>query len=50
MAEEFRLDGSHHTGWGVMQIIENRGEEYTYTLQDDGTVTYKDVYAILRED
>lgn len=50
MAEEFDLDISHHTGWGVMPINENCGEEYIYTLQDDGTVTYKCMYDTRRED
>lgn len=46
MAEEFNLDLSHHTGWGVMKINVRCGEEYTYTLQDDGTVTYECMYDI----
>lgn len=44
MAEEFKLDDCPHTGWGVMSRRVNCDEEYIYTLQKDGTVTYQSVY------
>jgi hypothetical protein len=43
MAEEFRLDTSSYTGWGVVSKDDNWGAEYHYTLHIDGTVTYKPV-------
>lgn len=41
MSEEFELDKSTETGWGVVKISEEMGQEYEYTLKTDGTVTYK---------
>lgn len=37
-AEEFKLDTSLHTGWGVVQRSADCGEEYRYYLKTDGTV------------
>jgi hypothetical protein len=38
MAEEFGLDGSTETGWGVVPF--GCTEEYNYFLHPDGSVTY----------
>lgn len=43
MQEEFRLDESTTTGWGVVGYDSDCGEEFIYTLHSDGTVTYKSV-------
>lgn len=40
MAEEFGLDESTETGWGVFEYNDDMGQEYEYTLHTDGTVTY----------
>ena len=41
-AEEFRLDTSTETGWGVVaNDVVDCGEEYTYTLLTDGRVIVK---------
>lgn len=39
MADEFGLDKSTATGWGVVGPHDEA--EYTYILEDDGTVTIK---------
>lgn len=41
--ERFGLDSSNHTGWGVIPLDSDVGEEFEYTLHADGTVTFKDV-------
>ena len=43
-AEKYNLDANLYTGWGVVDYNDNWGEEYEYTLHDDGTVTYVNVY------
>jgi hypothetical protein len=43
MQEEFGLDSSTETGWGVVGYDADCGEEFVYTLHNDGTVTYKSV-------
>lgn len=42
MAEEFKLDDSTETGWGVIPFYDNWGQ-YEYTLHADGSVTYKPI-------
>lgn len=42
-AEKYNLDANLFTGWGVVDFNSNWGEEYEYTLHDDGTVTYVEV-------
>lgn len=42
-AEQFKLDNSLHTGWGVVEYDADMGEEYEYTLKTDGEVTYERV-------
>jgi hypothetical protein len=37
-AEEYNLDKSFATGWGVVPYDADYGEEYVYTLKKDGTV------------
>ena len=37
-AEEFDLDPSVHTGWGVVPRGDDYGEEFRYFLKADGTV------------
>lgn len=39
-AEEYGLDASKYTGWGVVAYEANMGQEYEYTLHSDGSVTY----------
>jgi hypothetical protein len=38
MADEFGLDESTETGWGVVPI--DHSESYNYVLHSDGSVTY----------
>lgn len=38
MQDEFGLDSSTMTGWGVTAYDESWGEEFTYTLMNDGSV------------
>jgi hypothetical protein len=38
--ENFNLDGSPTTGWGLVEPGMTGGIEYTYTLHIDGSVTY----------
>lgn len=40
---DFGLDSSNYTGWGVIPFDSDAGEEYEYTLCSDGTVSYKEV-------
>jgi hypothetical protein len=40
-AEEYGLDDSEYTGWGVIEYNVDSGSEYEYTLHNDGTVTYE---------
>ncbi len=40
MADQFNLDTSQITGWGIVPHSDDCGEEYEYTLHPDGTVTY----------
>jgi hypothetical protein len=40
MSEEFGLDTSTHTGWGVVSKGESWGANFHYTLHIDGTVAY----------
>jgi len=37
--EEFDLDSSRTTGWGVISIDDDCWEDFTYTLHADGTVS-----------
>lgn len=37
-AEHYGLDMSTSTGWGLIEFNCNMGEEYEYTLMDNGTV------------
>jgi hypothetical protein len=37
---EFDLDPSKSTGWGVVPKHNGMGEEFIYTLHNDGSVTY----------
>lgn len=39
-AKNYKLDGSHYTGWGILSYDANAGEEYEYTLHGDGSVTH----------
>jgi len=41
MKDEFGLDESTETGWGVVGYNDDMGQEYEYTLHTDGTVAYK---------
>jgi hypothetical protein len=43
-AEEYNLDRSFDTGWGVVPYDSDYGEEYVYTLKKDGTVKCFSVY------
>ncbi len=42
-AKEFGLDDSKHTGWGVVGIDHDMGEEYEYTLKTNGKTTCKTI-------
>jgi hypothetical protein len=37
-AEEYGLDSSKHTGWGIVGYNDNCGAEYEYTLLENGEV------------
>ena len=39
-AEQFNLDDSEYTGWGVIEYNIGRCTDFEYTLCKDGTVTY----------
>jgi hypothetical protein len=38
-AKVFGLDPSKHTGWGIIPIDDDAGEEFIYFLHADGSVT-----------
>lgn len=38
--EEFGLDSSTHTGYGIVDYNSDCGEEYEYMLEVDGSVNY----------
>jgi hypothetical protein len=40
-ADNFDLDKSSYTGWGVVGLDEDMGAEFEYRLLNDGTVTVK---------
>lgn len=41
-AEKYGLDQSIHTGWGVYESMDDiTGQEFVYTLKNDGSVVYK---------
>lgn len=42
MGEEFHLDTSTETGWGVIPYY-SEAADYEYTLHTDGRVTYKSI-------
>ena len=42
-SEEFNLDQSKETGWGVVKFGDSCGENYEYILKTDGSVTYREV-------
>ena len=42
MSEEFGLDTSMTTGWGLMKYDDECGEDFVYILHKDGTVTYRE--------
>ena len=46
-AEEFGLDPSVFTGWGLVKLTRGKADdhwqEYEYTLKKDGTVTVKEI-------
>ena len=37
-AEEYDLDNSEFTGWGVIPYSNDVGEEYSYVLKEDGDI------------
>lgn len=39
-ARKYQLDSSPHTGWGVVDISDDVGEEHEYHLLVDGTVKH----------
>ena len=41
--EEFNLDGSKITGWGIYPYYTYAGQDFEYLLKADGTVSYKEV-------
>jgi hypothetical protein len=43
MKDEFNLDESTDTGWGVVGYSDNLGQEFEYLLKSDGTVTYRQI-------
>ncbi len=42
-SEEFNLDPSPHTGWGVIEYFGYWNQEYEYLLKLDGSVLVKDI-------
>ena len=38
-AKVYGLDSSKHTGWGILPIDNDAGEEFIYFLHADGSVT-----------
>ncbi len=43
MSEEFKLDTSDFTGWGVVGFNAHMDAEYEYVLHVDGSVTWTEV-------
>ena len=43
MADEYTLDDSEFTGWGVVGYNDNCGAEYEYVLRARGRVTHKEL-------
>jgi len=44
-ADDFDLDDSRYTGWGVLGYHEKCGDcEYVYLLRKDGSVTYEELH------
>lgn len=41
-AVKYGLDTSTETGWGIIPYDADYGQEFTYTLHHDGTVTVKE--------
>ena len=39
--EKYKLDNSLYTGWGVIPFNQYYGQQFEYTLNKDGTVTYQ---------
>ncbi len=44
MADEFGLDKSTDTGWGVYPFGTDNGQEYEYILMDDGSVNVVEIF------
>jgi len=42
-SEKYQIDNSKYTGWGVIPVNTDYGQEYEYLLKRDGTVTYTEV-------
>lgn len=42
-AKEFDLDESLATGWGLVEHDSDWGQEFSYLLMNDGSVTFKEV-------
>ena len=42
MQAKFELDPSATTGWGVVEHDVDMGQDYTYVLKTDGSVTHND--------
>ncbi len=40
-AELFGLDKSVHTGWGILPMDNDAGEDFEYVLHKDGNVSFK---------
>ena len=40
-AEKYGLDDSKHTGWGILPMDNDAGEDFEYTLHTNGSVTHK---------
>lgn len=49
LAEEFYLDVSDQTGWGIVDKKIDRFGDYLYTLNVDGTVTVSDFGDLIEE-
>jgi hypothetical protein len=45
LGEKHGLDDNNYTGWGIYPIGVDMGQEYEYTLMNDGSVKVHDVYA-----
>lgn len=39
--QDYKLDASDFTGWGVIEYNSDCGADYEYTLKADGTVSYE---------